>query len=257
MLGNNYFYHKTVRRIITIFGTLFNDISIVKTDANGSVLNQIKVPLSYGPKNSTLKRIFSRNTPEDDKFAIKLPRMSFEITSMSFNPEQRLGNIQSMTHKVTRIGDDPLITTAKRSYVYVPYKLSLSLTAYSNTQDDVLQITEQILPYFNPDFTVTVKNLPDLDSVYDIPFTLVGISPAIEYEGDPMSRNLVTTSFDFETEARFYGPISEGGIIKKVIATIGDYDNHDSLYERITVEAIADATQEEGYSILETYEDLQ
>lgn len=251
-----YFYHKTIKRVITVFGTLFNNISILKTDSAGNVFNQVKIPLAYGPRNSTLRRIFERTTTEDDKIAIKVPRMSFENTSLTFNPEQRLGNIQRITHKVLQTGEDVTSRRLKRTYMYAPYKMNISLTIYSNTQDDMLQITEQILPYFNPDFTVTVKSLGEMDSTYDLPFTLMGVQPTIEYEGDPLSRFILTTTLDFETEPRFFGPITEQGIIKKAIATFTDYHNRDKDIERVTVEAVPEGSPVSGYQILETFEIL-
>ena len=252
---NTYFYHSTIKRVITVFGTLFNNINIVKRDSSGNVFNQIKVPLAWAPRRKFIDRIREYSSLEDaNKVAIKLPRMSFEMTSLTYDPDTQLGRQQRETHSV-RNPEDPFTKYAVRTYVYVPYKIGLQLNIYSNSQDDVLQITEQIIPYFRPDFSVTIKSLGDgMESIMDVPFSLQGISPTNEYEGDLISRNVVMYSLDFEAPLRFYGPFSDQGIIHKVIASFKDSDTLNT-YETVTVEAVTDGTQG-GYTIEETITDF-
>jgi hypothetical protein len=213
MINNTYFYHEHIKRAVAVFGTLFNNISIQKTDHSGKVLSRQVVPLSYGPRAKFLSRIEGEGNLTDPKLAIKLPRMSFEISALAVNKAMMLPK-----NTIRRIGEDGSFVNFP-----VPYKINFALSIYSKNQDDVLQILEQILPFFRPDFTVTVKEI-DGSFRRDMPFVLGTIGLSDDYETDYATKRAIVYTLDFETTINFYGPIQTSKQIHKVQADIANVD---------------------------------
>ena len=209
----NYFYHQRIRRSVAMFGRLFNDIYVLRTDANDQVLSQQKVPLAYAPKAKFLERI--RENPDlynDQRVAIKLPRMSFEMTSMVYDPQRQLSKTNQMLVRNTSSTD----TRSSKMYSGVPYILGFQLSVYAKNQDDALQIVEQIFPYFNPQYTLTIKPFDDFQDIKeDVPVVLVGASFSDDYEGSVEQRRTIIYTLDFEMKVMFYGPISDSSIIRE------------------------------------------
>ena len=210
MLGT-YFYNETIRKTVIAFGTLFNNIKIKRFAADGKAINQIKVPIAYGPMQRFLARI-EQQANFDDNVAISLPRISFEITSYAYDPTRKSSPITKFTGK----GSDK--TKHKKVFLPVPYEIGFRLSFATKQQDDSLQILEQILPHFQPSFNVTVNMLEGVEEKRDIPFTLSNVSFVDEYEGDFSSRRFIQYDLDFITKTYFYSevPTDESGIIKKV-----------------------------------------
>ena len=148
-----YFYHQRIRKTVAVFGSLFNNIYVIRKDAAGAIISQVKVPLSYAPKRSFIDRIANMQKGEEAErlVAIKLPRMSFEITSFNYDASRQLTKISNYNLTGT--------STSNRSKFFspVPYTISFQLNVYAKTHDDALQIVEQIVPYFNPQYVVTIK----------------------------------------------------------------------------------------------------
>jgi len=199
MFGGH-FYHATMRKSVAIFGTLFNDMHIVRKDGSGGVLSQQKVPLAYGPKQKFLARL-DQNTGTDATLAMKLPRMAFEITSISANNNDKL---QKLNKIVENNSSD--ITKKKTINFFTNYDIGMSLHIMAKNQDDGLQIVEQILPFFQPEYTVSIKPIDNFDFKQDVPITLTSVSFADEYEGDFVTRRVLTYQLDFTMKMRFYGP---------------------------------------------------
>ncbi len=199
MFGGH-FYHATMRKSVAIFGTLFNDMHIVRKDGSGGVLSQQKVPLAYGPKQKFLARL-DQNTGTDATLAMKLPRMAFEITSIAANNNDKL---QKLNKIVENNSSD--ITKKKTINFFTNYDIGMSLHIMAKNQDDGLQIVEQILPFFQPEYTVSIKPVDNFDFKQDVPITLTSVSFADEYEGDFVTRRVLTYQLDFTMKMRFYGP---------------------------------------------------
>ena len=243
-----HFYHKTIRRAISVFGSLFNDISIKNVNENtGNTIKTSRVPISYGPKERFL------STEIAPGVAVQLPRMSFEITSMSYFPDVSTSMMRRVTHRMDN-KDDIMARSAKRTYTGAPYKIGMQLSILANRQDEALQIIEQILPYFKPDFMVTIKQIDEMESIWDMPITLTGVSPTIDYEGNIEDNRIIIYTLDFELMVRLYGPMTDQGVIHKVIVNIYDIDG-DPQYEKIEVEAVPSSPSEEGYIITTTMTD--
>ena len=210
MLGS-YFYNETIRKTVIAFGTLFNNIKIKKFASDGKAISQIKVPVAYGPMQRFLARI-EQQANFDDNVAITLPRISFEITSYSYDPSRKSSPITKFTGK----GSDK--TKHKKIFLPVPYEIGFRLSFATKLQDDALQIVEQILPHFQPSYNVTVNMLEGVEEKRDIPFTLANISFSDEYEGDFSTRRFIQYDLDFVAKTYFYSevPTDEAGVIKKV-----------------------------------------
>jgi hypothetical protein len=251
---SDFFYHKTIRRATAVFGTLFNNITIKNTHSQtGAVLRETKVPIAYGPKSKWLERIKTANDLDDaEKVAIQLPRLGFYITSLTYSPETATSMLQRPAHKVNNV-DSALSRSASRSYNSTPYQISMQLSIISNRQDELFQIIEQIVPYFRPTFYVTVKQTDDYTATWDMPITLTSTVPIDSFESDFLTRREIVWDLDFEILVRFYGPISETGVIHKATANIRDPDETNYFYDKIEIEAIPDSPSETGYIITESH----
>tara|TARA_B100000900_G_scaffold398921_1_gene400855 strand:+ start:2042 stop:2842 length:801 start_codon:yes stop_codon:yes gene_type:complete len=236
MFGTH-FYHEKLRKSVSIFGRLFNNIYIIRKNSSGGVLNQLKVPLTYAPKKKYLERV--RGNPDlatDTSTAIKLPRMSFEITSISYD------NARQLT-KVSNFNTSGLTSSDRQKfYSPVPYDIGFQLNIYAKSQDDALQIVEQILPTFNPQYTLTIKPFADKFPAFkeDIPIIIQSVTFSDDFEGNLEQRRTIIYTMDFIVKLSFYGPINTGEIIRSSIADVFLMDqganlDSDVKYERITV----------------------
>jgi hypothetical protein len=213
MMGGH-FYHKRVRTCVAVFGSMFNDLHVLRTDSNDKVLSQVKVPLSYAPKRSFIERLEEMTNGEEAerRVAVKLPRMSFEITSIAYDATRQLPKVNGFGTVVTSD------TGSKRKvYVGVPYNVGFSLSVYAKSQDDALQVVEQIIPYFAPQYTLTVKPFADEPEIKeDVPVILSGLDFQDDFEGPVEQRRTIIYTLNFEMKVNFYGPESTGPIIREV-----------------------------------------
>jgi len=209
MLGT-YYYHEIIRKTIIAFGTLFNDIHVRHQDQNGADISDIKVPLAYGPSQKFLARITQQ--PELNKpIQITLPRMSFEMTSIAYDPTRKTSLVQTF-----KTCDDG--SKVKKVFMPVPYNIGFELNVLSKLNDDSLQIVEQILPYFQPHFNLTIDLVDSIGEKRDIPIILDAVSFQDDYEGNFDTRRALIHTFKFTAKTYLFGPIasSSDGLIRKV-----------------------------------------
>ena len=204
MLGN-YFYHEVFRKTVVGFGTLFNNIEIKQ----GTTV--MKVPLAYGPKQKFLARLEQVPDPTNKRVQITLPRISFEITGISYDPSRKVSPTQKIM--VPTSG-----TKNKVAYMPVPYNLTFELAIISKNQDDGLEIIEQILPYFQPSYNLPLKLVPGINETKDVPVIINSIDYDDEYEGNFASRRAIIYTLGFTAKTYVYGPVQESSVITKVIA---------------------------------------
>jgi|TARA_R100001463_G_C3491716_1_gene218087 hypothetical protein len=214
MLGS-YFYHERIRKSVAMFGSLFNNIYVLRKNSSGGTIGTVKVPISYAPRDQALVRIRDNaNLDTDTGLGIKLPRLSFEMLAFTYAPErqlQKMGKIQKS------IPSDTTVVSRNKIYNYVPYTISFQLNLYAKSQDDGLQILEQILPYFTPQYSLTIKPFSDYADVKeDVPIILQGVAYSDTYEGAVGDRRVINYQLDFEMHANFYGPFNAGKIIRDV-----------------------------------------
>ena len=208
MLGT-YFYHEILRKTVIGFGTLFNNINIRHTDASGTNVSAMKVPLAYGPMQKFLARI--QQQPDlDREIAITLPRLSFEMQGIQYDPSRKTGIAQTFLAKGG--------TTAKKVYMPIPYNVSFELSIMSKLSDDSLQILEQILPYFQPSFNITINLISSIGEKKDIPIVLESINYSDQYEGSFETRRTIVYTLGFTAKTYLFGPVADNpeGLIKKV-----------------------------------------
>lgn len=240
------FYHKSIRSMVAVFGTIFNDIKVVKRDSSNKVLSTARVPLAYGPRQKFLSRIESRPSLDDPNIGIKLPRMSFEITTLTYDTNTKLSKntVQKVQSSTTNMRD---------KYIGpVPYRMGFQLNIITKNQDEALQILEQILPFFQPEYSVTI-NETESNFKHDVPITLTSVGLSDDYEGDFTSRRAIIYTLDFETRVRFYGPKSSSGFIRTVISDFVDQDTN-ALIEKITTTTDpANAGPNDSFTAVNTY----
>ena len=234
MFGDH-FYHKQIRNTVIAFGTIFNNINIKRLDSSGNPLQNIRVPLSYSPKEKFIARLDQNSdlTGSDSSVAITLPRMAFDITGYAYDGSRKLNKNQKITAVTTNSDTSKL----NSQYMPVPYDVSFELNAFTANSDDGLQILEQILPYFQPDYTVTMIQDRTMDTKRDIPFILESVDYEDSYTGSLTTLRRIIYSLKFTAKIYLYGPISTSAVIKKVSADLytNTSDKAPSRSERVTV----------------------
>lgn len=222
MMGGH-FYHKRVRSCVALFGSMFDDIHILRTNNSGKVLSQVKVPLSYAPARSFIERLeeMSQGESAERRVALKLPRMSFEIVSITYDAQRQL---PKLNHFTVSDGNQ----SADKYFVGVPYIISFQLSVYARSQDDALQVVEQVLPYFAPQYTLSVKPFADLPDIKeDVPISLSSIDFQDDFEGPIEQRRTIIYNMTFDMRVNFYGPENTSSIIREVNTNINFIDNND------------------------------
>lgn len=215
------FYHNSIRNVVVAFGSLFNDIYVTRKNADGTTKEKIKVPISYGPQEKFIRRIEGPSSiTNDTKVGFTLPRLAFELTSMDYD-SPRKKNTMNRYHVNSGVTAGSPISY---DYAEVPYNFSFTLSAFVRHMDDGLQIVEQILPYFTPEFNVTV-NLTSLHQKVDIPIILQSTAINEDYEGDFDTRRNITFEFQFIAKSFIYGPVKTSKIIREVDTIFWDADN--------------------------------
>jgi hypothetical protein len=212
MFGNSY-YHGVIRKYIIMFGNMFNDIDVTRYNNAGVAAQTIRVPIAYGPKEKFLVRL--RTDPNLDRdVAIQLPRLAFEVTDMSYAPTRTVSKLQ----KNTAIGSHG--DSLRSQFTPVPYDINMSLYGMFANQEDAVQVVEQILPFFRPEWTNSVKLVPSMGQFYDIPTVLTGLSIEDTYEADFQSRRAIIYTFTFTVKGYIFGPVSNKGVIKRTIVDL-------------------------------------
>ena len=223
MLGNDTFYNRTIRKIVVAFGTVFNDIHLVRFTKDGVTAKEtIKVPLNWGAKEKYITRL-TADPSLTKSIATTLPRISFEMTGMSYDSSRKLPT-------TVRNFSANNSTSVKTQYVPVPYNFDFSLSIYVRNTEDGTQILEQILPFFTPDFSVTVDFIPLMDPKYDMPIILNSVSNETTYEGDMMETRMIIWNLEFTAKSHIWPPVKIDKVI--TIANTNLYIQPNSLLEQ-------------------------
>lgn len=206
-----YFYNEVLRRTVIGFGTLFNNITVKHFDDNGSSVSVMKVPLAYGPTQKFLARV-EQNPNLNKPTQITLPRMSFEFTGLNYDPTRKVTQTQTFLTKKTSDS-----TSIKKMYMPVPYNMEFELNIMVKLNDDALQIVEQILPYFQPSYNITITLAGDINEKRDVPIILDSVNFTDDYEGDYSTRRALIYTLSFTAKTFLFGPVPDqtAGIIKR------------------------------------------
>lgn len=248
---NQQFYWGTIRKSIVAFGNMFNNISIDRRAANSTVIQNIAVPLAYAPKQKILARIEQQPDTDISQVQVLLPRMSFEMTTIAYDFNRKIAPIQQSR------GLNSSTASLNSQYAPTPYNIGVNLYIYSRNQDDALQIVEQILPYFNPDYNLTLKAIPVLNIKNDLPILLDSVMYEDNFEGDLPSRRTIVWTMSFTMKLNFYGPVSRQGIIRTVKANTYSDTNFANLEQKYTVTTDPSTVMPGNtFVFLETFEDF-
>lgn len=215
MLSSSPFYHGIIRKSIVAFGSIFSNIRIERKDegsVDGNTVQTIAVPVAYAPKEKWVVRIDQDPELSNHVYTI-LPVMSFEITGITYDTSRKLNRINQIT-----CYQDGSMSAVRAP---VPYNIDISLYVLSKTQEDALQIVEQILPYFNPEYNLSVKVLPETNTILDVPVVLNNVAVQDDYEGDFQTRRFVTYTLTFTMKINVFGPVDSAGVIENVKTNIG------------------------------------
>ena len=255
MFLQQHFYHQHIRKAIIAFGTIFNQITVERKNSAGEIAQSIRVPLSYGPKQKFLARIAAVPGNDPASVAVTLPRMGFEITGLQYNPQQKLSILTK--NVAVGVGDDA--DKVRVQYTSTPYTLAISLFIMTKNQDDGLQIIEQILPFFNPDFCVTINDIPEMGIKRDLQILLDNISYEDNYEGEFTQRQSIVWNLNFTLGLNFYGPVDKQGYIKTAIAnTYANLNPNVDTLEKIRYQATytpGDASYLDDWSYVEQFDE--
>ena len=241
----DYFYNEIFRSVIIAFGSLFNGIEVHHVDANDKTKSIIKVPLAYGPTQKFLARL-KENPNLNHAVQMTLPRMSFEFTDLKYDPTRKATQTQQFTIK----NDDG--SEQKVGYLPVPYNMTITLSIYTKLNDDMLQIIEQIVPFFQPSYSLPIKFLGNLKDVINVPVVLDDIQMTDEYEGNFDTRRALIYTIKFTAKTYVYGPLKDvsDSIIKKVTVGYVAGNTDGTKYERdLTYTVVPRATKDYDGSV--------
>lgn len=256
MFGSN-FYHESLRKLTIAFGQIFNNIIIQNTSSTGAITKRIRVPLAYAPKEKFLVRLDQQANLNSREFAIVLPRLGFELTGLSYDASRKLTRTQKQF--TVKSGEDG----KKHNYNYtpVPYNITFNLYSFTATAENGLQIVEQIVPFFQPDYTVTLNLIPEMNIKRDVPIVLNNITYEDSYTADFTRRRAVIYTMSFTAKTYLFGPMSNQKVIKETQSDLySDTDTaNKAREERIVVvpdPTSADADDDFGFTTtINFYED--
>ena len=211
MFGQH-FYNEGIRRLTIGFGQLFNNIIVQNKSSTGAVTKRYRVPLAYAPKEKFLVRLDEQANLDNREFAITLPRMGFEMTGLSYDSTRKLNKMQKF--KQVKTGEDGKVMDY--NYTPVPYNVNYTLNIFTATAENGLIIVEQILPFFQPDYTVTVNMVPDLNIKRDVPIVLNSVNYEDSYDGTFTNRRAVIYTLQFTAKTYLFGPMANSKVIKEV-----------------------------------------
>jgi hypothetical protein len=235
MLGKAPYYHETIRNCIIGFAKIFSDLKIERKNKQGVVEQTLLIPIAYAPKEKWIQRIDQDPKLENNVYTT-LPRLSFEMTGINYDPTRKVGRLNNITRNT--------VTGATSVYSPVPYNLDISLYALTKTTEDGLQIVEQILPYFTPEFTMSIQSLnTPLNVVSDVPIVLSSIVFSDEYDGAFETRRFVTWTMNFQLKINLFGYVNPNGkIISKAIVDIGNPDQQYTVIGNLNTGGITSET---------------
>jgi len=248
MFGTH-FYNEGLRKLTIAFGQLFNNIVLQNTSSTGAVTKRIRVPLAYAPKEKFIVRLEQQANLQDDRaVSITLPRLGFEITGLSYDATRKLNKM----NKTIRVKESEEGKKHNFNFTPVPYNINFSLYSFTATAENGLQIVEQILPFFQPEYTVTMNVVPELNIKRDIPIILNSVNYEDTYNGEFTQRRAVIYTLSFTAKTYLYGPMSNQKVIKNVQSDLGaSTDSPLTREERIIVvpnPTTADADDDFGFT---------
>jgi len=223
------FYHASIKKMVIVFGNLFNNLYVRDFYENGNEKERRKVPISYGPKQKFLARLDAGGFQQDS--GMSLPRMAFEMDNLTYDSERKLSSLGRISNQKDGEG-------VKYAYMPVPYNFDFSLYIMVKNADDGTQLLEQILPYFTPHFTVTIKEFPELDVTRDIPIILNSLTQEDIYDGDFETRRSIVWTLSFSMKGNMYGAVKGGQLVSSTVVSVNNTNpDGSSLADGVTTQS--------------------
>jgi hypothetical protein len=191
------FYNGSIRRMVVAFGSLFNQLYIDKAESGGT--KTLLVPISYAPKEKYKVRL-SGDPYFQNPNQITLPRMAFEITGYVYDTARKRNSVSRNVIRPTTSNPSGV----DYAFSEVPYNIDFALYIYVRNMEDGLRIVEQILPFFSPEFVMTV-NFDDINRKIDVPLYLNSVSSEEDYEGDFETRRSIIFTLNFTMKTYLFG----------------------------------------------------
>lgn len=221
-----HFYNESLRKLVVAFGSLFNDIYVARYNSDSSENSRIKVPLIYSSKEKFLQRLEQQSGISDEtKLEVTLPRMGFDIASIDYDPTRHLNKLNKRYLRVA--GSNEV-----ESFQEVPYNVAFTLFAYTRNMDDNLQIVEQIVPYFSPEFIVTL-NMNQIETKLDVPIVLGQVAMQETYDGNFMDRRIIASTFNFVCKTRLYSKIEGSTLVVNSSSTLNEIVGSDDVSDLV------------------------
>ena len=236
MLGTTY-YHQTIRKYVAVFVTLFNDINIQRKNSSGEIVDHIKVPIAYEAKDKMLLRV-RRGSKADESIGISLPRMGFDLNGIVYDPVRKLNTLGVTYAANTAAGSGTML----KQYNPVPYNFDFTLSAMVDNSEDGAQIFEQIVPFFTPEFNVSVNLIPSMNIKPDISIALTDVTIEDSYEGELTIRREIIWTLNFMMKGYIYPDIKSGSVTKTVLVHLRTTTAEPAVPEFITLEDSTDFT---------------
>ena len=236
MLGTTY-YHQTIRKYVAVFGTLFNDINIQRKNSSGEIVDHIKVPIANEAKDKMLLRV-RRGSKADESIGISLPRMGFDLNGIVYDPVRKLNTLGVTYAANTAAGSGTML----KQYNPVPYNFDFTLSAMVDNSEDGAQIFEQIVPFFTPEFNVSVNLIPSMNIKPDISIALTDVTIEDSYEGELTIRREIIWTLNFMMKGYIYPDIKSGSVTKTVLVHLRTTTAEPAVPEFITLEDSTDFT---------------
>lgn len=253
-LYKNHFYHNLIRKYVTVMGAIVDGIDVVRYKADGSEESRTKIPVTYSPKEKWIRRI-TEDPTLDRKPAVLLPRIGYEMTGIMYAPERKVSN-----KRYFLITDESDANKRHLIYTPVPYDMTFNVYVQTKTQDEMFQVIEQVVPFFQPDYVVEMRGLQAPEVKWDIPITLDAIQTSDSYDGEIEDRRILVTTFEFIMKGYLFGPVRSVPIIKQVsVMTSAQLESNGTYISNIQVEpfiegvALNEIVKEDPYEILVNY----
>lgn len=251
MIGNAPFYNNSVRRVVSAFGAIFNDVTVRRTRSDGSIAQSILVPITYAPKQRFYQMAEFAKKDSSTNVQIVWPRMAYEMTGLYYDSQRKL-------HTLNRYSTG--VETAKGlEYVYapVPYNILFSVYIGAKNTDDALQIVEQIIPFFAPHFTVSIYELDTPQVSRDVLFTLQSVDFSDTFDGDPTQERTIIWTLNFMAHAYIHGPMKEAANIKRAyVETLVNGETYRvGTVDKIEVNPTS-ATRNDDYEVVFSCDDI-
>lgn len=221
------FYNTTTRAYVVSFGDLFNQIYIQKKETSGTVRNTILVPISFSKKERYLTRILSPEAPnmEGDEdttnIQIILPRIGFDLVDIQYDSQRKVNGLNRVAQGATQ---DPTNSSVLTRRAGTPWNFMFEMYVTAKEIDEIYQIIEQILPFFQPHFNLSIKDNKNFSFSVDAPLVFNGVVNEDKYEGDMRDgeRRILVWTLSFTLKGFLYGPSTALPVIKQVETNIND-----------------------------------